>query len=72
MPENVFIIESVTKFDEIFKAPSLPLFIPDLHFLRVILSQFILMQKKKLNTFEVPCQKSQTVSFVSSVMKIIV
>ena len=35
----------------------------------VSLIHFILKQKKKKNTFTIPCEKSTTVSFTSSIMK---
>ena len=39
----------------------------------ILLSYFILKEKIKLeNTFTVPCEKSKTVSFVSSIMKKII
>ena len=39
---------------------------------RVILSDFILKPKIKLEYFAVPCEKSETISFAFSIMKNIV
>ena len=75
-------LESQARFDEMFKAISVPLFIYLLSFKLdnfmfkvlywVILFWYKISLNKIYNTFTVPCEKSKMVSFASSIMNNIV
>ena len=73
---------SPTTFDESFKVIDEPFFIPDFNFLsceldkftvkvlyRVILYWYFVKIKQIHNTFTAPCEKSNTISFASSIKK---